>query len=144
MDPLKVEARGFTLLESMIALLILTTGLLGLAQLFVLAIHQNSYARQNTMAISAAEDKMEDLKNQYNYELATGGISSDLSVGSHGPVTITISGSSGTNQGSYQYMLNWTVSNPAGKEKEITLTATPVSQNVKENRTVQLTSHLAP
>ena len=53
---------GFTLLESMIALLVLATGLLGMAHLFALAIHQASYARNNTMLVSVAMDQMEQIR----------------------------------------------------------------------------------
>lgn len=144
MEDTHVQSRGFTLMESMIALLILTIGLLGLAHLFVLAINQSAYARQNTMAVSVAEDKLEELKNMYSNDQSTGGTSADLVTGSHGPVTVSILGTSGSNQGTYQYSVSWTVSNPSGKEKDITVTVTAVKTNVKQNRTVQLSTHLAP
>ena len=128
----------------MIALVVLTTGLLGVAHLFALAIHQASYARNNTMLVSVAMDQMEQIRRDYNSNLMTGQASSSLTVGNHGPVTVTVAGASGSNQGSFQYKLDWTVSSPAGQEKDVTLTAQPATQKALQNRTIQLVSHFAP
>jgi len=136
--------RGFTLLECVVAIFILTVGLLGLAQLFVLAINQNSYGRQNSMAVSVAMDRLEMLRTEYNSDLATNATSPDLSVGSHGPVTANVAAATGTNQGTFDYKVSWSVTNPIGKEKSVAVTVQPGSSNVKQNRTVSITGYLAP
>ncbi|MBI3939491.1 MAG: prepilin-type N-terminal cleavage/methylation domain-containing protein [Acidobacteria bacterium] len=137
-------SRGFTLLESMIALLVLTTGLLGTALLFVIAVQQNSYGRANTMAISVAVDRLENLRSEYNSDLNTGVTSSDLTAGSHGPVTVGIAGDSDTHDGAHQYIVSWTVTPTGGQQMSIVVTVQPASANVKENRPVQLTGYMAP
>ena len=53
--------RGFTLIEVMIALVILTVGLLGLASLQMSAIKGNHLSDNITSALTLAEDKMEEL-----------------------------------------------------------------------------------
>jgi type IV pilus assembly protein PilV len=56
------DTRGFTLLEVMIALVILTIGLLGLASLQVMSIKGNSYGQQMTVASTFAQNKLEELR----------------------------------------------------------------------------------
>lgn len=54
---------GFTLLEVVIALTILSVALLGLAELQIVAIKGNKKARDLTSAVILAEKKIEELKN---------------------------------------------------------------------------------
>ncbi len=143
METIRSDNRGFTLLESVIALLILASGLLGLAQLFVLAISQNAYGRQNTMAVSVAANQIETLRNAYNNDLRTGIPSADMTAGDHSPVTVTLVPPENSNQGSFSFNVTWSVTFN-GSERDITVIVTPGSSNVKLNRTVQLTSHFAP
>ena len=143
MKTIRSDNQGFTLIESVIALLILSSGLLGLAQLFVLAISQNAYGRQNTMAVSVAGNRVETLRNEFNNDLRTGISSADMTAGNHGPVTVTLAPPSNSNQGTFSYNVSWTVA-VNGFEKEVTVVVTPGSSNVKLNRNVQLVSHFAP
>jgi type II secretory pathway pseudopilin PulG len=55
-------ARGFTLLETLIATGILVTALAGLAQLFVLSTHLTRNANAAGAALLAAQDKLENLR----------------------------------------------------------------------------------
>jgi prepilin-type N-terminal cleavage/methylation domain-containing protein len=55
--------RGFTLLEIMITILLLTVALLGMAALTATVVKGNSYSKQVTTATMLAKDKMEQLKN---------------------------------------------------------------------------------
>jgi prepilin-type N-terminal cleavage/methylation domain-containing protein len=53
---------GFTLIEILIAIVIISIASLGLAGLSVSIIRENSTDRNTTMAISCAQDKMEEIK----------------------------------------------------------------------------------
>ena len=52
---------GFTLLEVLIAISILTVGLLGVAQMQIMGIKGNYFSGNTTTALTLAEEKMEDL-----------------------------------------------------------------------------------
>jgi prepilin-type N-terminal cleavage/methylation domain-containing protein len=54
---------GFTLLEIMIALVILSIALVALAGLQVCAIKGNAFSKRMTTAVSIGNEKMEQLKN---------------------------------------------------------------------------------
>lgn len=54
---------GFTLLEVLIAIVILSVALLGMATLTASIIGYNQFADQTTTATTLAQDKMEELKN---------------------------------------------------------------------------------
>jgi type IV pilus assembly protein PilV len=54
---------GFTLIEIMIAIVILSIGLLSLASLQIAMIQGNAFAQRMTTAASVVEDKLEQLKN---------------------------------------------------------------------------------
>ena len=52
---------GFTLLEVLIAISILTVGLLGVAQMQIMGIRGNYFSGNTTTVLTLAEEKMEDL-----------------------------------------------------------------------------------
>jgi len=54
---------GFTLIEVMIALVILSIGILALAKLQISAIQGNTLSQNMTTAVSLAEQRVEQLKN---------------------------------------------------------------------------------
>jgi len=54
--------RGFTLIEVMVAIVILTVGLLSLAQMMVLATNSNSLSGRMTSASALAKEQLERLK----------------------------------------------------------------------------------
>ena len=60
---MKVKEKGFTLLELMIAMIVLAIGILGLIGLQVAAISGNSSANQMTTALTLAQDEIEQLKS---------------------------------------------------------------------------------
>jgi prepilin-type N-terminal cleavage/methylation domain-containing protein len=55
--------QGFTLIEIMIALVILSIALIALAGLQVSAIKGNAFSKRLTTAVSIGNEKMEELKN---------------------------------------------------------------------------------
>jgi type IV pilus assembly protein PilV len=54
---------GFTLLEIMVALVILSIGLIALAGLQISALRGNTFSKRMTTAVSIAETKLEQIKN---------------------------------------------------------------------------------
>ena len=54
---------GFTLVESMLTLAIMSMGLLALAGLQITALRGNALSRRMTTAVSLAEQRLEQLKN---------------------------------------------------------------------------------
>jgi len=64
--------KGFTLLECMVAMLILSIGLLGMAKMMYTTINTNSYSKQATIATTMVQAKMEDLKKQDLANLSAG------------------------------------------------------------------------
>lgn len=61
MDTLKGN-KGFTLIEVMIAVIIITIGALGVSSLTVSIIHGNSFSKRMTTATILAQDRMEAVK----------------------------------------------------------------------------------
>ncbi|MFH1952081.1 MAG: type IV pilus modification protein PilV [Pseudomonadota bacterium] len=53
---------GFTLVEVLVAMVILSIGLLGMASLTVGIIHANKFSNDLTTATTLAQDKMEDIR----------------------------------------------------------------------------------
>jgi type IV pilus assembly protein PilV len=62
--------KGFTLLEFLIAVMVLSVGLLGMASLTGAMINFNRTAYNSTKAVTLAEEKMEELRN-LNYQSLT-------------------------------------------------------------------------
>ena len=58
----KVKENGFTLLEVLIAILILSVGMMGMASLTVAIINGNRFSNDLTTATTLAQDKMEDVR----------------------------------------------------------------------------------
>jgi type IV pilus assembly protein PilV len=79
---------GFTVLETLIAVSILTVGLLAIAKMQVSAIWGNAMSGNTTAALTLAEEKMEDLlEKAYTH--------ADLSGGTHEQVDINEAGRPG-------------------------------------------------
>lgn len=60
----KVDNKGFTLVEIMIAMFILTVGIMGVTGMFITTIKANKFARNTTVANRLAQNLMEQIKTQ--------------------------------------------------------------------------------
>jgi len=67
MRKMRRNKRGFTILEVMVAILILSIGILGLAPLFVISMYGNSFSNEMTRANLLATEKIETLKGFSNF-----------------------------------------------------------------------------
>ena len=56
--------KGFTLLEVLVATIVLAIGLLGLAPMFVISMRGNQFSREVSETVYLAQDRIEQLKNQ--------------------------------------------------------------------------------
>jgi type IV pilus assembly protein PilV len=61
-SPISIE-EGFTLIEIMIALVVMSVGLTALAAVQISAIRGNAFSKRMTTAVSIADGKMEQIKN---------------------------------------------------------------------------------
>jgi len=104
--------KGFTLLEVLISIIILSVALLALAGLQIISIRGNSFGGTMTEAITLARDKIEDLKRDdwnnvvlgtHNDDQAVRGINyarqwAVQMVGQTKEVTVTVSWDNGNHQ----------------------------------------------
>jgi prepilin-type N-terminal cleavage/methylation domain-containing protein len=92
MEPFRRKTRdsnteaGFTLTEMLIALFIMTFGLLSAGQLMLIAMGSSSLARSKDSAAVAAQDRLEYLADLYRRDTAA----AELTVGDHGPMSVNI------------------------------------------------------
>jgi type IV pilus modification protein PilV len=93
------KQRGFSLVECMIALVIVSVGLLGSGALLGTAIRSGLGSKQLTTAKILAQDKFESLRNQGYASLSSG--------------TDTVA------QGGFTYQRNWTVATSGNTKKLI-------------------------
>jgi type IV pilus assembly protein PilV len=124
---IKMGNEGFTLLEVIVAISILTVGLLAVGTMQVSAIYGNSIANKVTKATSIAEDKLEQLLTLQYSLTAT---HPDLSEGNHGPIDQP------------GYSMSWRVDNntPFPNTKAITVTVSWQDRWV--TRSTSLSSYL--
>ena len=87
MNRVRQKPKGYTLLEVLVALVIASVGLLGLAQLQVVATRSNSFSNQITLGITLGQDLLEALRNldYEDAELADGDhVDSENPIQPHG------------------------------------------------------------
>ena len=118
------KSQGFSLIEVLVALIILSISLLALAGLMVTTTKNNSFGNHMTEAATLAQDKLEQLR-AVRWEAIPEGASTDPApqIGSTG----------------ISYVRNWTVV-ANGVLKTITIT---VSWQDKSNHSITLTSILS-
>ncbi len=134
---------GIGLLDSMIALVVLSVSLLALVQLMGTAVNQSALSQNSTMASAVVQEKIEELRTVYTRELETQTASSDLADGSHGPQTVTLSSPNYSNMGDRLFRVTWNV-NISGKQKTVTGTVEPVVNNTRQSETLAFTTVFSP
>jgi len=128
---------GFTLIETMIAMLVLTFGLLAAGQMIYVSVAAASLARSKGSAAVVAQSKLEELSALFSHNPA----SADLTDGNHGPETSQIVNPAEGNSVLNRYSITWTVStvpdprpNRTLAAKQVVVTVTPVDAADNNNR----------
>ena len=147
----KQGQEGFTLIETIVAIIIITTGLLMLAHLMMVSIVMHERSESDLKSVQLAQGKMETLKAQFSNYMNSGDLPGDLAAGFHGPESVMISTEEYDTQNYLYFNLSWSVTDMTGGAKQITLSVDPASnQTVDEGQqdnsfnTVSITSVLAP
>jgi len=140
--------KGFSLMEMMIAMAVMTISLMGLAQLMTVAFQQSSFARYNTMAIEVVHKKFEQLRTRYSNELETATSDSNLTAGSHpsgspGYETVTLTAPTNSAMADIQFQVSWAVA-VSGNQKTVTVTVDPMVANDRISRTSTASTIFAP
>jgi prepilin-type N-terminal cleavage/methylation domain-containing protein len=134
------DVRGFSLVELMIALTILTFGLIAVSQLFYIAASAGSLASSKGSAAVAAQNKLEYLADLYRQDSGA----DDLTLGSHGPQqTLVMNPINGAVLN--RYAVSWDVSHISdprpGKTLDarlIRMTVAPIKANEARNSSPSL------
>ena len=89
--------RGFSLVELMVAMMLLTVGVLGLASVSAYAIRQDSVATRANSATLVAQSRMERLRSRRCVDIAAGtattnNVTESWTVTSVGSKTVTVKG----------------------------------------------------
>ncbi len=95
---------GLTLLETLIAILILSFGLLAAGQLIYTSMASTSLARSKVAASVAAQDRLDSLADLYRRNPAA----SDLAAGTHGPQQVQVTNPV-TGRSLNRFNVSWTV-----------------------------------
>ena len=115
------DARGFTLLETTIALLVMMIVMLGVASVFAFAVANNSNGADRAQTLAVAQQRLETLRN---LEFSKTTTAADLTAGPH---TLTVYRGQVGETGR-QYKIDWmVVDNPSETLKTITVNVTPIT-----------------
>ena len=146
------SAAGFTLIEMLIALVIMTVGLLSAGQLMYVAMGSASLARSKGAAATVASDKLEFLADVYRRNR----LDSSLTNGDHGPETVQVTNPN-TGTALNRFRVQWTVSTVpdprAGKvlqAKLVRVTVTPIrgadttNNRIGLNKVISISSIFGP
>ena len=146
-----VPAGGFTIIEMLISLAILTFGLLAAGQLMFLAMSAESLARSKGTASLAAQDRLEALADLYRRNSAA----AELTPGDHGPIQVHVLNPR-TNHEINRYDVAWNVAavpDPRGRVlrgRLVRVTVTPVNMagatNIRPslNKVIDMTTIFSP
>jgi Tfp pilus assembly protein PilV len=98
------ESRGFGLTETLMALIIMSFGMLAIGQLLSVALGMPALARSKSTAAIAAQDRLQFLADAYRRDAE----SSELTLGNHGPQVVEVRN---PNDGTLlnRYNVSWSV-----------------------------------
>lgn len=82
--PVRADESGFTLVEALIAIVVLSVGLMAVTNLLVIAAASNTVGNHSTAATTAASETMERLKSRTFLTLTPGG---DVEAGTEGSIS---------------------------------------------------------
>ena len=136
------QRKGFSLVELVIALLMLTFGLLSLASAMASTIvGQRASSSRGELAV-VAEAKLEELRG-YGSTLATDPLRLNLALG--GSLTSLVTGYVDTVQtaGNRQYELRWVIANGVAGARRVTVRAAPIARQRSELRFETYTTLIA-
>ena len=122
---------GFSLIETLIALIVLTFGLLAAGQLIFIAASSASLARSKGSAAVVAQDKIHALSDLYSRNPDN----PDLTPGDHGPEHVQVVAPA-TNTVLNRFRISWSVApvpdpraGKAIKARLVTVTVTPADEH---------------
>ena len=82
--PVRGDQSGFTLIEALVAIVVLAVGLIAVTNLLVIAAASNTVGNHSTAAATAASETMERLKSRTFMALTPGG---DVEAGTEGSIS---------------------------------------------------------
>jgi len=138
------NSKGFSLIETLIAIGVLAVALLGLAQLTVVALDTYEFSEYNSKATGIAQAKIEQLRALFNAELDTGMPIESLAEGSYGPETVTLRVPEETSQNFQKFRLFWNISRASGGARLITVQVVPFDDIALKNKVITMTAYFAP
>jgi len=98
---------GFTLVENMLTLVIMSVGLLALAGLQITALRGNDLSRRMTTAVSIAEQNIEQLKNTPYTNIQTEAASEVTASNLHFTRQVTVTNGPLPNTKSVSVLVSW-------------------------------------
>lgn len=129
-------AAGFSLVETLIAMFIMTFGLLAAGQIMYVAMSSSSLARSKGNAALVAQNKLEILGDLFRQNP----LAEDLANGNHGPEQVSILNPS-TSSAINHFTVTWNVDVVADpragkvlKAKQVRVTVTPAISGTISNR----------
>jgi type IV pilus assembly protein PilV len=133
--------KGFTLIEVMIAMVILATGLLALMGLQIVSIRSNAFSNEMAQASILAQTRLEEIRNKPYASLATGSTVTVLPANETGIVytvteTISDEGIPAANTRTITCQIDWkgaSAGSSGGATADFTSSFTTVVTNSKPN-----------
>jgi prepilin-type N-terminal cleavage/methylation domain-containing protein len=141
---IREDEKGFTLIESMIAMFILTISLLAVAQLMVVSLHKSEFAKYETKAVHLAQAKVEELRAMFGRQVDSGAPVADVAAGSHGPEEVRLPTPQGGLQGMLNFLVTWEVADLAGGQKAVEVTVVPANRNPRQTQTISIATRFSP
>ena len=136
--------KGFTLIESLVALFFLAISMLAMAQLMLVSLDKTEFAKYDTKAINLAQAKLEELRNQFGWEIDTGEDSADLAAGPHGPDLVVLELPGETLQGLRNFQVTWEVTDLPYNQKAISVSVAPQTVNPRQTETITIETVMTP